>query len=367
MYIWKRYLLTKFWISLLSLVLLSFIFYASIHHSLHVFKGTPTSIALSASFRLSVLYYLSQIALKAEFLLPQLVAVATIITLFSMQNKREVLLLQASGLSLKSLVAPLIRSSLFVTLFLYGNFQWLHPICEKIITQKEHIEQGTLEKAQGKVPALYLKDQSVLLYSSIERDTFSLKNIFWIKDHKTIYAMETLTFPPLLQPIGQGVLCFSETKSGTMELETFFETKEFPDIEFGFYENPFSKIFTAGNKNRLSELFRTIPWQATGIGVSTHIPQRILSLLSSFYYMIIAPLACIAAMILSAHLCLRFSRVSTVTLAYLLPLGIINIFFIFLKAGMVLANSSVLPTLFVMFFPLMALCIITSYAYLKLQ
>ncbi|SFV98534.1 YjgP/YjgQ family protein [Chlamydia abortus] len=367
MYIWKRYVLTKFWFSLVSLIVLAFVFYASIHHSLHTIKGNTTSLASGASLKLSILYYLAQIALKAEFLIPQLVAVATTITLFSMQNKREVLLLQASGLSLKSLTAPLIHSSFIITLLLYANFQWLHPICEQISTTKEHIDRGTLDKVQDKVPALYLKDQTVLLYSSIEQKTLTLNQVFWIKNPKTIYTMEKLAFTTPSLPIGLDVIRFSATESGSMELSEYSDMKEFPEIEFGFYDNPFSKIFTAGGKNRLSESFQAIPWNATGLGLSTTIPQRILSLLSTFYYMLISPLACISSMIISAYLCLRFSRVPTVTLAYLVPLGTINTFFIFLKAGMVLANSSVLPILPVMFFPLIILVIITNYAYAKLQ
>ncbi|EPP37848.1 LptF/LptG family permease [Chlamydia avium] len=367
MYIWKRYLLTKFWFSLGSLIVLSFIFYASIHHALHTIKGNASTLTSGASLKLSILYYLAQISLKAEFLIPQLVAVATTMTLFSMQNKREVLLLQASGLSLKSLTEPLIRSSLFITLILYGNFQWLHPICEKISTTKEHIDRGTLDKAQDKIPALYLKDQTILLYSSIDHKTLTLNKVFWIKNPQTIYAMEKLAFTTPSLPIGLDVIRFSGTESGGMELSEFSDMKEFPEIEFGFYDNPFSKIFTAGRKNRLSESFRAIPWNATGLGLSTNIPQRILSLLSIFYYMLISPLACISAMILSAYLCLRFSRIPKVTLAYIVPLGAINTFFVFLKAGIVLSNSSVLPTLPIMLFPLIILTMFTSLAYAKLQ
>lgn len=163
MVIWKRYLLSRFWISLSSLFFLAVIFYASIHHSLHAFREGKTAIA-GAPLQLSLLYYLSQISLKAEFILPQLVAIASTITLFSMQSKREILLLQASGLSLKTLICPLVISSSLITLLLYANFQWLHPICEKISVTKEHMDKGTLEKAQEKIPALYLKDQTVLIF-----------------------------------------------------------------------------------------------------------------------------------------------------------------------------------------------------------
>lgn len=256
MYIWKRYLLTRFWLSLLSLILLTFIFYASIHYALHAIKGNTHTLASGASLKLSILYYLAQISLKAEFLIPQLVAVATTMTLFSMQNKREVLVLQASGLSLKALTAPLIHSSFFITLLLYGNFQWLHPICEKISTTKEHIDRGTLDKAQDKIPALYLKDQTILLYSSIDLKTFTLNKVFWIKNPHTIYTMEKLAFTTPSLPIGLDVIRFAGTESGGMELSEFSDMKEFPEIEFGFYENPFSKIFTAGRKNRFSESFR---------------------------------------------------------------------------------------------------------------
>ncbi|SPN74100.1 Predicted permeases,Predicted permease YjgP/YjgQ family [Chlamydia serpentis] len=366
MFIWKRHLLTKFWLALISLLLLALIFYASIHHSLHTLKGAST-IASKASTILSILYYLAQISLKAEFLMPQLVAVATTNTLFSMQNKREIIFLQASGLSLKSLVRPLILSGFFIILLLYANFQWLHPICEKISITKEHLDRGTTGKEQQKIPALYLKDQTVLLYSSIEPKTFTLNNVFWIKDSETIYIMEKLAFTTLSLPIGLNVTQFFANDSESIEIKDFFDMKEFPEIEFSFYENPFSKLFSAGSKNRLSEFVKAIPWNATGLGLSTQVPQRILALLAQFYYLIISPLACMAGIILSAYLCLRFSRTPTVTLAYLIPLGTINIFFVFLKAGIVLASSSVLPTFPVMAIPLIALLILTNYAYAKLQ
>ncbi|AAD19132.1 hypothetical protein CpB1032 [Chlamydia pneumoniae TW-183] len=366
MLIWKRHLLTRFWFALTSLLVLALIFYASIHHSLHTLKGASTA-ASGASVKLSILYYLAQISLKAEFLMPQLVAVATTSTLFAMQNKREIILLQASGLSLKSLMHPLLLSGAVIMMVLYANFQWLHPICEKISITKENMDRGTTDKEQGKIPALYLKDQTVLLYSSIEPKTLTLNNVFWIKDPKTIYTMEKLAFTTLSLPIGLNVTQFFANDSENLELKEFFDMKEFPEIEFNFYENPFSKLFSAGNKNRLSEFFKAIPWNATGLGLSTQVPQRILSLLAQFYYVLISPLACMAAIILSAYLCLRFSRTPTVTLAYLIPLGTVNIFFVFLKAGIVLASSSVLPTLPVMAFPLIVLFLLTNYAYAKLQ
>lgn len=364
MFIWKRYLLTKFWFCFLSLLVLAFTFYASVHYSLHAIKSTA---ATPISLKFSILYYLSQIVLKAEFLVPQLIAVTTTITLFSMQSKREVLLLQASGLSLKKLIAPLLRSCFIVTLLLYANFQWLYPICEEISSTKEHLEHGTLDKERDRVPSLYLKDQTVLLYSSIEQKTRTLNKVFWIKDPKTIYTIEKLSFTTPSLPIGLDVVCFSETPAGEMMLSDFFDMKEFPEIEFSFYDNPFSKIFTARGKNRLTESFRAIPWNITGLGCSTTIPQRILTLLSTFYYMLISPIPCISAMILSAYFCLRFNRVYKASFAYLVPLGVVNIFFIFLKAGIVLADSSVTPVFPVLVAPLLVLTIITNYAYLKLQ
>lgn len=363
---WKRYLLSRFWLSLLSLFLISVIFYASIHHSLHAIKGSSSALQSKASLQLSLLYYLAQIALKAEFLVPQLVAVATTLTLFSMQSKREILLLQAAGLSLKDLMRPLIYSGLIITSLLYANFQWLHPICERISETKEHLDKGLIEKLNDKVPALFLKDQTVLLYSSIEHKTATLSKVFWIKNPNTIFSIEKLAFTTPSLPIGIDVLCFS-SESGEMALTQVFDMKEFPEIEFSFYDNPFSKIFTAGGKNRITESFQAIPWNASGLGFSTDTPQRILSLLSTFYYMLISPLSTLAAMILSAYLCLRFSRIPKVTLAYLVPLGSLNIFFVLLKAGMVLANGSVLPVFPTMFLPLALLLLATNYAYAKLQ
>ncbi|ANH78784.1 LptF/LptG family permease [Candidatus Chlamydia sanziniae] len=366
MMIWKRHLLTKFWVALTSLILLAFLFYASIHYSLHAIKGNTTSFISIVSLKFSILYYSAQIILKAEFLIPQLIAVATTLTLFSMQNKREILLLQASGLSLKSLTRPLITSGFFITLVLYANFQWLYPMCERISITKEQMDRG-VRKQEAKVPALYLKDQTVLLYSSIEQKTFTLNSVFWIRDPTTIYTIEKLAFTTPSLPIGLNVVEFSTNDLGQVELKEFFDMKEFPDIEFSFYDNPFSKFFSAGNKNRLSEFCRAIPWNATGIGLNTKVPQRILPLLSQFYYLLISPFACMAAIILAAYLSLRFTRTPTITLAYLIPLGTINIFFVFLKAGIVLSNSSVLPTLPVMIFPLIILITFTSYAYTKLQ
>lgn len=367
MLIWKRYLLTKFWLSFIALLFLAFIFYTSVHHSLHAIKGNASFFISLSSLKLLLLYYLSQTVLKADFLFPQLIAIAATLTLFSMQSKREVLLLQASGLSLKSLITPLIASGGIVTLILYANFQWLYPICEKTSITKEHSDKEIPRKHEDKVPALYLKDQSVLLYSSIDQKSLTLNNIFWIKSPKMIYHVEKLIFSTPSLPIGFNVTEFSDIPTGELTLSGFFDMKEFPEIEFGSYENPFSKIFSAGGKNRLSEFYLAIPWSAFGIGLSKKVPQRILLLLSQFYYMLISPLACITAIVIPAYLCLRFSRTPKATLAYLIPLGVTNTFFVFLKAGVVLANSSVLPTFPVMMMPLCILSMVTYYSYSRLQ
>lgn len=365
MLVWRRYILTKFWTNFLALAVIAFSLYASVHYSLHTIKGSSTP---NISLKLSILYYLSQIVLKSDFLVPQLIAVATTLTLFAMQSKREVLLLQAAGLPLKRLLAPLLKSAFVITCLLYANFQWLYPICENITSIKEHMDHGTLDKAKDRVPSLFLKDQTVLLYSSIQHKTLTLNKVFWIKDTNTIYAIEKLAFTTPSLPIGLEVTCFSKAGDGeTMEVSEFFDIKEFPEIEFSFYDNPFSKIFSSQGRTRLIESFQAIPWKITGFGFTKTIPQRILALLSSFYYTIIAPLPCISAMILSAYFCLRFNRIYKASFAYCIPLGTVNIFFIFLKAGVVLADNSVFPVFPIMVAPLILLTGITQYAYLRLR
>ncbi|WP_213318150.1 LptF/LptG family permease [Chlamydiifrater volucris] len=366
MKLWQRHLLLRFWTIFLVLVISSFLFYSSIHHSLHVMKSTGSTSTV-VPWKLNTLYYLSQIGLKSEFLFPQLIAVTTTLTLSSMQHKREVSLLQASGLSLKQFLSPLLFSVGLITVFLYANFQWLYPACENISLKKESLEKGSKTTREDKIPALYLKDQTVLIYSSIDRTAMTLNKVFWIKSRNEIYSIERLAFNTLSLPMGFSVMLFKNQESTNTVSQQFFDMKEFPEIEFGFYDNPFSKIFTAGAKNRLSEIFGAIPWKATGPGTTTSIPQRIAALISHFYYRLFSPLACLAATIVSAAFCLRFSRTPKVALAYLVPLSLVNIFFVFLKAGMVLSSNSVLPVLQTMVVAPLALALYSGYKFANLR
>lgn len=354
---WKYFVLKKFWTCFSTLFLLTILFYTAVSYSLHSVKGSS-----SAGLWSQCTYYIAQIMLKAEFLFPQILALSTTLSLFSMQNRREILLLRAAGLSLKRLLRPLIYSTCLIIGLLYANFEWIHPLCEKICTTRDTSDSNKHDR----IYSLYLKDQSILLYSSIDHATKTLDQCFWIQDPQHIFTIEKLSFTSYSSPRGQNVLLFTKKQNDFVQ-ETSFQERVFKGIEFGAYNNPFSNIFIADATHCLSDIITAIPWESIGIGMSTQFPQRVLSLLSYFYYMLIAPLTSLAALVFAASFSLRFSRVHNASLAYLAPLAILNIFFIFLKAGMVLTSSSVLPIFPTMAIPFGIFCVYTGIVYARLR
>lgn len=362
--IWSKLLLKKFWKLLISLLFSAFTFYTIIHHALHSLKGN--SLNNHHNIIKYFKYYFSQVILNLEFILPQLVTITTIIVLSSMQSKREVVFLKASGLSLKKFTFPLLLSSILLSGLLYANFQWVYPHCEEIVNNQTKNSSLSLINKEA-IPIFYLKDHTLLLCSNLDTNNKTMHSAIWIKSSREIYKIKTLSFFEKI-PSGKEVAVFSKNQeSNEFSLVNYFPLLQFQDLEFEIYDDPFSKIFLNKNRNKLLSLYKSIPWKAINYGLSITNFQRLSNLISQFFYKIFSPLACIIAVVIPIRYCLKFNRIQLFSLSYLISLGVINLFFICLKSAIVLTNSNILPALSSIAFPMILFFIFTSYEYYQVK
>ncbi|MEG0036845.1 MAG: LptF/LptG family permease [Victivallaceae bacterium] len=361
MKLWTRYLLLRFWSIFTLLFLGTVLFYASVHFSLHAVRnGGPKN----CSPLTVVLYYLSEVMLKNEFILSQLVSVSVVIVLSSMQSKREILLLRASGLSLRRILSPLIISGFIVISFLYCHFEWIFPVCKHNVSE---LNPFASDKKKNKLPVFYLKDQSVLLCSSLEAESMILKEVFWIKTFDKIYKIQEIQFTSEHPPLGKEILYFKRNSEDKICLDTSYETKYLPELEFGNLENPFSKTFVSKNRNKLSEIFKSIVWKEAFYGTKINISPRLADLITQFYYKLFSPLICLAAVIIPASFCLRFNRLQTYSKAYLFSLLILNLFFLCFNALCILSKHNIIPALQSTLVPITLLLVFTLGKFVKIN
>lgn len=362
--LWSTFLLKKFWKLLTCLLFSAFAFYILIHHTLHSLKGSASSTHTNLLKYFE--YYLAQVILNLEFILPQLITVTTIIVLSSMQNKREVVFLKASGLSLKKFTFPLILSSLFLSILLYINFQWFYPYCEEIINNQTKKNSTSLINKEP-IPIFYLKDQTLLICSSLDIANKVMYAAVWVKNPSEIYKMETLSFSEQT-PLGQGVAKISKNKeTEEFSLTNYFSSLSFQELEFEVYDNPFSKIFLNKNRNQLFSLYKAIPWKAINYGFSVTNFQRLSNLVAQFFYKLFSPLACIVAVIIPIRYCLKFNRIQLFSFSYLISLGTLNLFFISLKSAIVLTTSNILPACSSIALPSCVIFLFTGYQYYRIK
>ena len=362
--IWSKFLLKKFWKLLISLLFSAFAFYTLIHHALHSLKGTTPNNYVS--FFKYFEYYFSQLVLNLEFILPQLLSITTVIVLSSMQSKREVVFLKASGLSLKKFTSPLIISSLFLSGLLYINFQWIYPYCEEVVNNQAKKTSTSLINKES-IPIFYLKDQTLLSCSNLDTINKTMHSVIWIKNSREIYKMKTLSFHEKI-PVGQEVVEFSKNQENNeFILTNYFSSFSFKELEFQIYDDPFSNIFLNKNRNKLFSLYKSIPWKALNYGFSTTNFQRLSNLVSQFFYKLFSPLACIIATIIPIRYCLKFNRIQLFSFSYLISLGTVNLFFICLKSAIVLTTSNVLPAFSSMAFPMIIFFLFASYQFFHIK
>ena len=298
--IWKRYFLREFSKIFCLVIFSAYFLFVLIDYSTHTKNFHQTGVQIVDI----LLYYLYQFTMQAEILIVLALLLSTVKVLTTLNIRREIVALAASGISMRKLQTPFLLVALLATLFLYANFQWLEPSATRKL---EAFESKYLKDTNSiSTHSTYLKDGSVLLYHHFDVETNHLHDLFWVKDLDYIYHIQTLDLKNSTA-INVDIIERAKGLHITKSIDKmFFEVNEIDRTNF---------IPTS-----LTDIIKSKKWGAKLI------------------YKLIIPWSALLAVCLPAPFCLRFSKQTPTYMLYMLSLFGLIIYFAVAQALLIAFN-----------------------------
>src|SRR5579872_6259430 len=177
--IWKRYIFREI-VKIFALFLCSFfLIYSLIDYSTHMQDFIQNKeIQIHDIF----IYYAHQFIKRANLLIPLALLIATIKVLTTFNTHRELLALQAAGISLKKLLRPFFFVALFCSLFNFLCSELLLPASLNYTDQfrHAHFKQPQTGKKE-RIPVVTLKDGSKLFYQYYDASRHLFFDVVWVR------------------------------------------------------------------------------------------------------------------------------------------------------------------------------------------
>jgi lipopolysaccharide export system permease protein len=283
-----------------------------------------------------VLYYLYVFASRAEILLPIALLIAFVKTVCTLNTQNELIALMASGIKVKTLMRPFLIVSLFCTLLLYANEQFLLP---EALKKLRRLEDSTKHQRSRNHPTvavyhLVLEDRSTLLYQNYDKVNERFFDVFWIPSIDNIYRMKYLSHNQDI-PLGSFVDHFTRSQSGELLQEASYLQRTFPEIQLND-ELLHSAIF---DPDILS--FSGLTEQIKSFSLIQN--EKESKVLTAFYWKLAIPWLCFITIIGAAPYCVHFSRQLPVFLIYACTLFSLIAFYMFIDAALVVSKRQVIP------------------------
>jgi lipopolysaccharide export system permease protein len=346
---WNQYFLKELF-KITFLFLSSFsLLYILIDYSMHI------KLLSETPFHLVVLYYLCQLAKRADLLLPFALLVSTIKVLLSFNRHNELAAMLAAGVTLKKVLSPLLALALCCSAFLFLNFEYLEPLALKKINYLDNTYfDNAIQRAKNKkVNALSLKDHSKLVFNHFDQNSQSINEVYWIKDEDHIFHMQklNLNYSPL---IGNAVTEFQRNANHQFELTATQKTRLFKDLKIEV-EDLNHSIFPIRSLS-LSQLYH-----------EQFSPKTPLSeVKTALHYKCAVPLLPLLVVITLSPFCTLFSRNTRTYLIYVFAIAGLLFFFTLINATYILGENQVLAPFLAIWLPFAAIALTFSLRYLKL-
>ncbi len=301
-----------------------------------------------------LLYYLFQLANRADILVPIALLIATVKVLTTLNVRNEIVALLAGGVPLKTLMRPFLLAGALSAALLYFNFQFIQPHSLALLDGfedrffKEHSNQEP-------IGALPLMDGSLLIYQKFDAETQGFFDNYWVKSSDLVYRIQTL-YPYEKVPFGEGIAILKR-EEGQLKRIKAFDSMFFPEIQFDA-----RALYTAIHPPRsqsLTELFSHLRWRGA-------LKDKEAEAATIFFYKLMIPLASILVIFAPAPFCLRFGRHHPVFFIYALSLFGIITFFTFVNGCVILGESQVIPPFWAILTPLVLFFGFFGWKYAKL-
>lgn len=325
MFIWQRYLF-KETIKVFFLFIFSFCFiYVLIDYSANLFRLGNFSLIHT------IQYYLSQIIIEANILIPAALLLGTMKVLCSANQRRELMALMAGGISIKKALGPFLFLGGICTALLFINTQFFIPISRQLLQEMIGTSHHKKFAQSSAVNVIYLNDNSKMVYQEFDAQKNVYFDLYWIRSSDDLYHMKRLissTSPPR----GLFVDHIERDSSGFLAKTESFQEMNFPELH----------LSSADLREKNTPLINLSLSQLLGkLSRAGVISQN--DLATVFLFKILMPFLCLLVVLIPAPYCMRYDRNLPVFFLYAGGIFCFIAFYTLMQAVYILSISRYSP------------------------
>ncbi len=352
--LWERYFFREI-LKVFFFFLFSFFFlYSLIEYSMHMddfFKNHHLQV------QEVILYYVNQLLKRLDFLLPMALLLSTIKVLTTLNTRNEWAVLQASGLSTRTLLRPFLTVACACSIMTYLNFEYFHPAA------LQHIEdfrvanfRGTrLAQRRELIHLIPLKDNTKLIYQSFDKEKNVLFDVLWIKSIDDVWRIKYLNADPS-NPMAEYVDHLVRNPAGYFEKQQSHPKLYLADLKW--HPKMARKGLIPFDQRSLSDLYR--------MRFKTKLnPYEVPKISTALSFKATVPLMSPLLVIALAPFCLGFSRQRHYFLLYALGLFGLFAFYMLLDSLTILSENGVISPLAAVFAPLVLFAALFSWRFAR--
>jgi lipopolysaccharide export system permease protein len=345
--IWERHILIeilKFCFFFLFCIYMIYVIIDFSTHSARIF--TYSKVEIFDIF----LYYLNHFIMRFNLFLSLALIFSVIKVLSDMNIHNELTALQMAGISCNKLTRPFFFVSIVFCLFSYANQEYF---LTKSLNYIDHFKINHLRRPGSKkepsINTIALKDNSKLIYQSINTKTNELFDTFWIKSTNEIWHIKYLAFD---QNKSCARYCdqFIKNDKNQFIKEKSYEKIYLDDLSFN---KKIKKKMSVPLENRsISDLF------ISRINKRYSSEKEKVALITYLNYNLAMPLLPILIVLALSPFCIRFSR-KKISIFFICSLSLISFVFFYttMDAMVILGENRVFFGGFITWLP-MILCFI---------
>ena len=331
--IWKRYIFKELNKVFFFFLFCFFFLYGIVDYSTHIQDFVKDKHIQFADI---ALYYSCQFIKRADLLIPLALLIATIKVLCTMNGSRELVALQASGISKKKLFSPFFLMATFCCLFNLASVETLLPQSLNYLDsfRDAHFRHSFRGKRTEPFRVLHLKDGSKLIYQEYDAEKKVFIDVFWIRSFDDIWHLQTLQSDPK-NPVGQYVDHLKRNKEGVMEKVESYELCRLSQLHW--QANLPRKGMIPIENRKVSHLYKLL-----FVSDSTTKFQA-KEILTELCFKCIMPFLSFLVVLGCTPFCVVYSRSSPVFFIYSMALFSFIAFFTLMDAVVILGKNNTFP------------------------
>ncbi|MDF2549160.1 MAG: hypothetical protein K0S07_227 [Chlamydiales bacterium] len=292
---------------------------------------------------------------RADILVPFAFLIASIKTLAALKESHALIALRASGIPLKVILQPFLRSALLLVGLLYFSFERILPPAMDELEQMQAYHAPLFAKES--IKELQLENGDKLLYQSFNSFTNTFFDVYWIRSIDDIYHIKYL-IPDSTHTEGRFVDHFQrDPATRKITIGAYYPLKLFPELSFKVTH--LKTALTPPQFQPLSKLWQQLPrnWK--------ELTDQQAEILTAFCFKMLLPWLSLFALIMPAPYLVKSQRLFSPFPVYALSIFSLLAFYLLLDAATILAETRVLHPFTALLIPSFCIYAFVFYFWIK--